>query len=114
MTRLLIVAVVVVKLFQMAWSSVKRTGGSSSDGRRRRCGYVVDLSVFRSVVFNYFCLHTMLLYVSYDVPYIYGPARAVSHGMSHGHASFLVSIIGISSTVGQVRAICHLLRLMLK
>jgi len=70
--------------------------------RRRLCRFAVDVTVFRSVVFNYFCVHTMLLYVSYDVPYIYGPARALSHGVAPGAASFLVSVIGISSTVGQV------------
>ena len=68
---------------------------------RRYCA--MDLSVLRSVVFNYFCVHTMMLYVSYDVPYIYGPARAVAYGMSQSTASFLVSVIGITSTIGQVR-----------
>jgi len=48
----------------------------------------------------------MMLYVSYDIPYVYGPARAVYGGMSHSAASFLVSIIGISSTIGQVRVLC--------
>ena len=73
--------------------------------RRLRRRFAVDLTVFRSVVFNYFCVHTMLLYVSYDVPYIYGPARAVARGMAPNAASFLVSVIGISSTIGQVPTI---------
>jgi len=67
----------------------------------RRC-LAVDLTMLRNVVFVYFCVHTMMLYVSYDVPYVYGPARAVAHGMSQSAASFLVSVIGISSTIGQV------------
>jgi len=79
---------------------VRPAVGTSRSGR---CAGV-DATVFRSVVFNYFCVHTMLLYVSYDIPYIYGPARAASYGMSQSAASFLVSIIGISSTIGQVRA----------
>jgi len=86
--------------------SLQAVGQCMTAGCRRRWT-TVDLSVFRSAVFNYFCLHTMMLYVSYDIPYIYGPVRAVGHGMSPSSASFLVSIIGISTTVGQVRAITH-------
>jgi len=61
--------------------------------------------VFGSAVFNYFCLHTVLLYVSYDIPYVYGPVRASVSGLTDSEASLLVSIIGIFSTVGQVRNI---------
>ena len=82
--------------------AAKSPGVGQRTIRRLRRWCAVDLSVFRSVVFNYFCVHTMLLYLSYDVPYIYGPVRAVAHGVSPSAASFLVSIIGISSTVGQV------------
>ena len=57
----------------------------------------------RSGVLRYYCVHAVLLYVSYDVPYVYGPARALAHGMTPAAAALLVSVIGISSTVGQVR-----------
>ena len=83
-------------------------GGSSTSSLRRGCGGCVRacgcVSVLRrSGVLRYYCVHAVLLYVSYDVPYVYGPARALAHGMTPGAAALLVSVIGISSTVGQVR-----------
>lgn len=63
---------------------------------------VMDLSVCRSTVFNYFCLHTVLLYISYDIPYVYGPVRVTNQGISESYASIVIAIIGIFSTVGQV------------
>ena len=105
---------------QLKGSGGRHDGGvdvvdSASLGRRQRSSMtlaarlrrwlcVVDVTLFRNLVFTYFCVHTLLLYLSYDVPYIYGPARAVAHGMSHSAASFLISVIGISSTIGQVQA----------
>lgn len=61
-----------------------------------------DVSIFKSTIFNFFCLHNMLLYMSYNNPYIYLPDKAAEHGISDDSASSLVAIIGISSTVGQV------------
>lgn len=63
---------------------------------------VMDLSVCRSNVFNYFCLHTVLLYISYDIPYVYGPVRVTNLGISENYASIVIAIIGIFSTIGQV------------
>lgn len=63
---------------------------------------MLDVAILRSVIFVYFSLSCMLLYMWYDVPYVYGPDQAVQLGISHNRASFLVSIIGIVSTVGQV------------
>lgn len=62
----------------------------------------VDITLFLSFVFNYFCLHSFLLFFTYDIPYVYIPDVAITHNISDQRASFLVSIIGISSTVGQV------------
>lgn len=59
--------------------------------------------IFGSAVFNLFCVHTVLLYISYDIPYVYGPVRGSALGLTDSQASLLVSIIGIFSTVGQVR-----------
>jgi len=71
-------------------------------GTLRSFASIIDLAMFRSAVFNYFCAHTVLLYISYDIPYVYGPVRAAHLGMSDSRASVLVSIIGLFSTVGQV------------
>ena len=63
---------------------------------------MLDMAILRSVIFVYFSLSCMLLYMWYDVPYVYGPDQAVQLGISEDRASFLVSIIGIVSTVGQI------------
>lgn len=64
---------------------------------------MMDLSIFRSVIFNYFCVHCFFLYLTYDVPYIYVPDKATSStATTEREASFLIAIIGISSTVGQL------------
>ena len=63
---------------------------------------MMDIAILRSVVFVYFCLSSMLLYMWYDVPYVYTPDKAIKMGISEEMASFLVSIIGIVSTFGQI------------
>lgn len=64
---------------------------------------MLDLSIFKSVIFNYFCLSCMFLYISYDVPYVYTVDKAVGElGITEKKASLLLSIIGLSSTVGQI------------
>ena len=85
--------------------SVSGGSGKSSKTTSKSSSSMFDAIryVFGSAVFNYFCLHTVFLYVSYDIPYVYGPVRASVNGHSDSQASLLVSIIGIFSTVGQVR-----------
>ena len=63
---------------------------------------MLDASMLRSRVFLLFCVSNMLLYAAYDVPYVYTPDKALHMGISSQRASFLVSVIGIASTVGQV------------
>ena len=63
---------------------------------------MLHVSIFRSKVFLYFCLSTFMLYLAYDVPYVFTPDAAVDNGVSESKASFLLSLIGITSTVGQV------------
>ena len=64
---------------------------------------MLDLSILKSVIFNYFCLSCTFLYMSYDVPYIYTVDKAV-HELKIGEdrASLLLSIIGLTSTFGQI------------
>lgn len=63
---------------------------------------MLDLSICRSVLFVYFCIHSMLLYLTYDNPYVYLPEYATSLGISTTKSSYLLSIIGITSTFGQI------------
>jgi len=62
----------------------------------------VDFSVFRSPLFILFCLHSMFLYLSYDIPYVYIPDHAETLNVDEHYASLLISVIGIASTVGQI------------
>ena len=62
----------------------------------------VDFSIFRSPLFILFCLHSMFLYLSYDIPYVYIPDHAETVNVDEHYASLLISVIGISSTVGQI------------
>ena len=53
--------------------------------------------------FLWFCISNFLLYAAYDIPYYYVPEYAVDVlGVEERKASFLISVIGIVSTVGQV------------
>lgn len=63
---------------------------------------MMNLSILRSSVFLYFCVASFLLYFAYDVPYVFTPDKAIEMDFSQARASFLVSIIGITSTVGQI------------
>lgn len=62
---------------------------------------VTDFSIFKNKMFLLFCVHSMLLYVSYDIPYVYIPSKAEGFNIPDNMASWLVSIFGIASTVGQ-------------
>lgn len=62
---------------------------------------VTDFSIFKNKMFLLFCVHSMLLNVSYDIPYVYIPSIAENFSIPDNMASFLLSIIGIVSTVGQ-------------
>ena len=74
-----------------------------SSKARRVLREMLDVSLLRNAVFVYFCLSSMLLYMWYDVPYVYIPDKASNTlGISHDRSSFLISIIGIASMVGQI------------
>jgi len=62
----------------------------------------VDFSIFKSPLFILFCIHSMFLYLSYDIPYVYIPDHAETLNVDEHYASLLISIIGIASTVGQI------------
>lgn len=65
---------------------------------------MLDFSILRSVIFVYFCLHSLMLSLTYDIPYMYLVDKAIQMGIPEPKSSFLVSIIGITSTFGQIFA----------
>lgn len=66
---------------------------------------ILDDAICQSIGFIYFSMSCFVLYMWYDIPYIYIPDKAskdMEPKIEVSKASFLVSIIGIVSTVGQV------------
>lgn len=87
-------------------SSPRRRGVLNASRVSREAKHIMsemlDASILRSRVFLLFCASNMLLYSAYDVPYVYTPDKALHMGISSQRSSFLVSVIGITSTAGQV------------
>lgn len=61
-----------------------------------------DRSIFRNISFCTFLVSTFFYVLGYHIPYIYLPATAIEEGIDEFRASFLVSAIGITNTVGRV------------
>ncbi len=63
---------------------------------------MVDLSLFLNPKFVLICLSNILGFLALYVPYVYLPTMITAKGISMGEASFIVSAIGISNTIGRV------------
>ena len=63
---------------------------------------MLDVSILKNPKFVIFCVSNLILYMWYDVPYMFSTDRAIYLGISEALASFLVSILGIINTIGQV------------
>jgi MFS family permease len=61
-----------------------------------------DPTIIRSPLFLVFALSNFLLYFWYDVPYVFSVDQAKGLGISDRKASFLLSVIGIVNTFGQI------------
>ncbi|XP_064621707.1 uncharacterized protein LOC135484296 isoform X2 [Lineus longissimus] len=61
-----------------------------------------DVTLIRQPGFLLICVSNFMLCLWFGAPYIYIVNKASLHGIEQLQASFLVSIIGITSTVGQV------------
>lgn len=60
-----------------------------------------NVKPLRSVKFVLFCLANLILYLVVDIPCDYATDNAVTQGIDFQKASFLLSIIGIVTTIGQ-------------
>jgi len=58
--------------------------------------------VFCNAVFVLFIIATVLASVGFCVPYVFIPDRAIQLGQSEDHAAMLLSVIGISNTIGRI------------
>lgn len=61
-----------------------------------------DRKIMGHPLFMLLALSNFLLYFWADVPYVFAADFALSRGISESHATFLISVIGIVNTVGQV------------
>lgn len=65
-------------------------------------GDMFDFSLFLELHFFLLSLHTILLFTWFIVPYFYLAELMVRTGYTAEQASFTISNIGISNTVGMV------------
>ena len=63
---------------------------------------MVDLSHFRNPLFVLMCVSNTLGFLALYIPYMFLPNMISMKGISTEKASFVVSLIGISNTVGRV------------
>ncbi|KPJ03688.1 Monocarboxylate transporter 12 [Papilio xuthus] len=63
---------------------------------------VLDFSHFKNPAFLVFTLSNFLLYMWYDVPYVYIADSGISLGFNESQASMLISIIGILNMFGEI------------
>ncbi|KAL8610545.1 hypothetical protein ACOMHN_060465 [Nucella lapillus] len=64
--------------------------------------HTFDRKIMGHPLFMLLALSNFLLYFWADVPYVFATDFALSRGVSESHATFLISVIGIVNTVGQV------------
>ena len=61
-----------------------------------------DLSIFRSKAYLIMLAGNLVSCMSFNIPYIFLPDMAILRGISKRDAAFLISVIGILSTVSRV------------
>lgn len=63
---------------------------------------MLDFSHFLNPAFFVFAISNFLLYMWYDVPYVYISDHAMQKGFNESQSSMLISIIGILNMFGEV------------
>jgi hypothetical protein len=71
---------------------------------------ILDFSYFADPRFSLFAASNFLLYMWYDVPYVYLADFAIERGFGEDQASILISTIGVVNMVGEVRYYNHLIK----
>ncbi|KAG6459427.1 hypothetical protein O3G_MSEX011380 [Manduca sexta] len=69
---------------------------------------VLDFSHLLNPAFLVFTISNFLLYMWYDVPYVYIADNGLSMGFNESQSSMLISIIGILNMFGEVSAILYI------
>ncbi|VDI12056.1 Hypothetical predicted protein [Mytilus galloprovincialis] len=63
---------------------------------------LIDISIFTNARFVMFTFSSIILYFWYDVPYVFTVDRAKNFGITEKRASYMVAVIGISHTLGNL------------
>lgn len=63
---------------------------------------LIQFSLFKSATFNLLCFASFITFLGFFVPFMFLAARAELLGADKESASFLLSIIGITNTIGRV------------
>nr|CAH0110447.1 unnamed protein product [Daphnia galeata] len=77
-------------------------GKKKSNGCMRAVSSLIQFSLFKSPTFNLLCFASFITFLGFFVPFMFLAARAEQLGADKESASFLLSIIGITNTLGRV------------
>jgi len=69
---------------------------------RQTISEMMDFHLLLDVVFILFAVSNLLTSIGFVVPYIFLPNRGLRYGFEKDQASWLISVVGISNTVGRV------------
>ncbi|XP_028173025.1 monocarboxylate transporter 14-like [Ostrinia furnacalis] len=61
-----------------------------------------NVSLFKKMTFNCLCLGTIILFIWFIVPYFYLAEHMVQKGYTEDDGAFMLSLIGITNTIGMV------------
>ena len=75
---------------------------SSQSACVRVLSSMIQFSLFKSLTFDVLCVSSFITFLGFFVPFMYLAARAVDEGADKESASLLLSIIGITNTLGRV------------
>lgn len=63
---------------------------------------LLDVSILKNPVFLLFAISNLCTSIGFNMPYIFLPERAREANIDANRAAFLISIIGITNTLGRV------------
>jgi len=73
-----------------------------TEDMRQTIHEMMDFRLFLDIVFMLFAVSNLLISMGFVVPYIFLPNRGLRFGFSKEESSWLISVVGISNTVGRV------------
>jgi nitrate/nitrite transporter NarK len=91
-----------VCFFQIPEVVEETDGKKKSNGCMRAVSSLIQFSLFKSPSFNLLCFSSFITFLGFFVPFMFLAARAEQLGADKESASFLLSIIGITNTLGRV------------